>query len=50
MRTVLIVFLFINLVLVDSQDGEEKKKKNRRKPSGKEVKMNEAGDIDITIR
>ena len=49
MRTVLIVFLFINLVLVDSQDGEEKKK-NRRKPSGKEVKMNEAGDIDITIR
>lgn len=50
MRTFLIAFLFINLVLVDSLDGEEKKKKNGRKPSGKEVKMNSAGDIDITIR
>ena len=50
MRKYLIIFLFINLALVTGQEVEEKKKKNRRKPSGKKISMNEAGDIDITIR
>ena len=46
----LIIFIFIYLLSVNAEEGKNKKVKDGKKPSGKKIRMNERGDIAITIR
>ena len=46
----LLVLVFVFLVCINAKDKNDKKEKERRKPSGKKIAMTEGGDISITIR
>ena len=46
----LVILLCLFFLQVSAQNGKGEKEKKGRKPKGKQVSMNEEGNIDITIR
>ena len=46
----LVILLCLFFLQVSAENGNGVKEKRGRKPKGKQVSMNEEGNIDITIR